>query len=194
MSLSIGGMSRSKRGSYSAGGVNNSNSIPVLGITIPIPTSNGGGIKGYMAQQLVDVDKTYIDYEQPRFNLREAWNTTYPSQLKAANVGSRCTPFRAVNNAGDILSRKNYSSGGPCQTFQYRPNVYGLRKNFGGIRHEPDATGIPSAACNVKYVYDSSDYIKYKKQSAMAKTYNQITNGGNDSNGSQVAYKAIRRY
>jgi hypothetical protein len=53
---------------------------------------------------------------------------------------------------------------------------------------------VKPAACNQKYVYDSSDYITYKKQSAIVKNYNALDNGGDDYNASQVAFKAIRRF
>jgi hypothetical protein len=53
---------------------------------------------------------------------------------------------------------------------------------------------VPAAACNVKYVYDSSDYITYLKQRAINKNYNDLSNGGDDYNGSQSAQRAIRRY
>ena len=103
-----------------------------------------------------------------------------------------------------ILCRLNYSCGGPCQTFQNRPGLYGLRKNFGSVSTSctPSVaynslqvnTLVPAAACNGKYVYDSSDYITYLKQRAVNKNYNDFSNGGDDSNSSQSAQRAIRRY
>jgi len=158
------------------------------------PGSNGGAIKGYMPNATIDTDKTYIDYEQIRFALNQAWNTTYPSQLKITNKKRVITPFRAVNNAGDILSRKNYSCGGSCQTFQSRPGLFGLRGRFGAIQSRCDGSGVPPAACNGKYVYDSSDYVTYLKQKALVKNYNDLSFGGNNNSGSQSAYRAIRRY
>ena len=114
------------------------------------------------------------------------------------------TPFRAVNNAGDLLSRENYSCGGTCQSFQSRPGLRGLRQRFGSIQSTcvPSAaynslqliTNVPAAACNVKYVYDSSDYITYLKQRAVNKNYNDFSFGGDDYKGSQSAQRAIRRY
>jgi hypothetical protein len=114
------------------------------------------------------------------------------------------TPFRAVNNAGDLLSRENYSCGGTCQTFQSRPGLRGLRGHFGAIQNTcvPSAVyssiqllaDVPAAACNVKYVYDSSDYIKYLKQKAVNKNYNDLTYGGDQYKTSQSAQRAIRRY
>ena len=55
-------------------------------------------------------------------------------------------------------------------------------------------TSIPASACNVKWVYDSSDYITYLKQKAINKNYNALTYGGNESNGAQSALRAVRRY
>lgn len=169
------------------------------------PTNSGGAINGYMPQQTQNVDKRYPEFEHIRFTLKNAWNTTYPSQLRRDNLTkSITTPFRAVNNAGDLLSRLNYSCGGSCQTFQSRPGLKGLRNHFGAVQDTciPSATysslqllnNIPASACNVKYVYDSSDYVTYLKQKAVNKNYNDLTYGGDQSNSTQSAIRAIRRY
>jgi hypothetical protein len=169
------------------------------------PASPGGAIQGYMPQAVQTNDKTYPEFEQIRFTLKNAWNTTYPSQLRRNNLTqSITTPFRAVNNAGDLLSRDNFSCGGSCQSFQSRPGLSGLKTHFGSVSTSctPSASynslqlikNIPAAACNVKYVYDSSDYITYLKQRAINKNYNDYSFGGDQSNGSQSAQRAIRRY
>ena len=169
------------------------------------PASPGGAIQGYMPQAVQTNDKTYPEFEQIRFTLKNAWNTTYPSQLRRNNLKqSITTPFRAVNNAGDLLSRENFSCGGSCQSFQSRPGLSGLKSHFGSISTSctPSASynslqlikNIPAAACNVKYVYDSSDYVTYLKQKAINKNYNDYSFGGDQSNGSQSAQRAIRRY
>jgi hypothetical protein len=167
--------------------------------------NSGGAINGYMPQQTQTVDKRYPEFENIRFTLKNAWNTTYPSQLKRDNLSKPITtPFRAINNAGDLLSRENYSCGGNCQTFQSRPGLRGLKNHFGSIQDTciPSAAynslqlikNIPAAACNVKYVYDSSDYITYLKQKAVNKNYNDISYGGDQYKSSQSASRAIRRY
>ena len=169
------------------------------------PASPGGAIRGWMPQTTQLTDKRYPEYEQIRYILKNAWNTKYRSQLQSNNLKkSITTPFRAVNNAGDLLSRENYSCGGTCQTPQSRPGLYGLGTHFGGVSTSctPSAAynslqlikDIPAAACNVKYVYDSSDYITYLKQKAVVKNYNNLTYGGDDSNASQSALRSIRRY
>lgn len=169
------------------------------------PASPGGAIRGWMPQATQLTDKRYPEYEQIRYILKNAWNTTYRSQLQRNNLKqSITTPFRAVNNAGDLLSRENYSCGGTCQTPQSRPGLHGLSTHFGSVSVSctPSAAynslqlikDIPAAACNVKYVYDSSDYVTYLKQKAVVKNYNDLTFGGDDSNSSQSAQRAIRRY
>jgi hypothetical protein len=103
-----------------------------------------------------------------------------------------------------LLSRENYSCGGSCQSFQSRPGLKGLKTRFGSVSVSctPSAAystlqlnkDIPAAACNVKYVYDSSDYVTYLKQRAINKNYNDLSFGGDQSNASQSAQRAIRRY
>jgi hypothetical protein len=158
-----------------------------------------------MPQTTQNVEKRYPEYEQIRFTLKNAWNTTYPSQLRRDNLKQPITtPFRAVNNAGDLLSRENYSCGGTCQSFQSRPGLHGLKNHLGGVQSScvPSAAynslqllrNIPAAACNVRYVYDSSDYTTYLKQRAVNKNFNDLSNGGDQSNASQSALRAIRRF
>ena len=161
----------------------------------------GGGLPGLMPQPLVVHDNT-DQFARTRFMLRDAWNTT--SYSGSSNPKRITTPFRAVNNAGDLLSRQNYSCGGTCQTPQSRPGLNGLRQRFGStsascqpsvlwssVQVDP---AIPSSTCNVKYVYDGSDYIKFKKDQAVNRNYNDRSFGGNDYNTSQSAIRHSKRY
>jgi hypothetical protein len=175
-------------------------SIKGIGYDVPVIVKGkasgvylGGGIQGRMPQTSVT---NYHDdgFSQIRFTLREAWNTTKYSGQEGTGTKRIITPFRAVNNAGDILSRPNYSCGGPCQTFQSRPNMNGLSQRFGAIQSICDLTLVPPAACNVKWVYDGSDYTTYLKQKAMNQNYNDRSFGGDDSSTSQSAIRAIKRY
>jgi hypothetical protein len=166
--------------------------------------SPGGAIQGYMPQPTLTVDKRYTEFEQIRFTLKNAWNTTYPSQLKKDNLKKPIIgPFRATQNAGDLLCRENFSCGGSCQTPQFRPNLHGLKQRFGATSKscEPSVVyntlqeikNIPSATCNIKWVYDSSDYTRYLKQKAVNKNFNDYTFGGDQSNASQSAIRHSRR-
>lgn len=165
----------------------------------------GGAINGYMPQTTQLTDKRYPEFEHIRFTLKNAWNTSYRRQLRRDNLNKPITtPFRAVNNAGDLLSRQNFSCGGSCQSFQSRPGLKGLKNHLGAVQNScmPSAiysnlqllNNIPASACNVKFVYDSSDYVTYLKQKAVNSNYNDLTYGGDQSNASQSALRAVRRY
>jgi len=169
------------------------------------PKSRGGAIRGWMPPVTQNVDKRYPEFEQIRFTLKQAWNTTYPSQLARNGLRqSITTPFRAVNNAGDLLSRENFTCGGTCQSVQSRPNIKGIKGHLGHVQDSciPSVVwsnlqllnNVPAAACNVKYVYDSSDYVTYLKQKAMNKNYNDRSFGGDDYKTSQSAIRHIKRY
>jgi hypothetical protein len=161
----------------------------------------GGGLPGLMPQPIVEHDNSST-FSRTRFTLRDSWNTT--SYSGSSNPKRIITPFRAVNNAGDLLSRENYSCGGSSQTPSSRPGLNGLRQRFGATSDSciPSVVWssiqldqkIPSSTCNVKYVYDGSDYTRFKKLQAVNRNYNDRSFGGNEFNASQSAIRHIRRY
>jgi len=142
-----------------------------------------------------------------RETLREGWNTQYAcgasdNCLKTArnpvinqNTGQRQkpagTPFRLVNNSGDYLARKNYSCGGSNQV-NSRANLHGLKRLIGRVNGKCDGTGIAASTCNPKYVYDSSDYITFKKQQAKNRNYNDYTFGGDENHAAQSPLRLVR--
>jgi hypothetical protein len=176
----------------------------VSGIGYPYNGSGpklGGGLPGLMPQSVVTHDNSNA-FSLQRMMIREAVNTT--SKTGANNSKRIIGAFRAVNNAGDLLCRQDYSCGGPCQTPQSRPGVYGLKNSFGStsVSCRPSVLwsanqvdpNVPSSTCNGKYVYDSSNYTAYLRNSAMLKNYNDRSFGGNDYNASQSAVRHIMRY
>jgi hypothetical protein len=133
--------------------------------------------------------------ETLRMTLRRAWNGPAASgRINGVTVTPAATPFRIVNNAGDFLSRQNYSSGGPNQVNSIKQSISGSwRTSAGRVHATDDGTGVPSASCNPKYVYDSSNYIAYRKQRAVNKNYRDISSGGDESNASYSAILRVRR-
>lgn len=103
--------------------------------------------------------------------LRDVWNSKNIVGQNEANrkIGS----FRAVMNAGDLLSRPNYSCGGPnpLQSLALRFDTLTRRDN---IRSNCDNSGVPPSACNVKYVYDSSLFTRFKRETAFNKNYGNM--------------------
>jgi len=208
MSNSVGtGFSPSATGKsgWSTGGLGDlARVIQGLGYNINNRSGNpylGGGLNGIMPQSVVDHDNS-DEFARTRFYLKDAWNTS--SVSGSSNPKRIIGPFRAVNNAGDILSRQDYSCGGTCQSFQSRPGLSGLRGRFGSISDSctPSALyssnqvnpAVPASACNGKFVYDGSDYINFKKKQAINRNYNDRSFGGNDYSAAQSAMRAIRRY
>ena len=56
-----------------------------------------------------------------------------------------------------------------------------------------DGSGVDPNYGNNKFVYDSSDYIKYKKLRSVNRNYNDRSFGGNDHHGEYVARMAVHR-
>ena len=158
------------------------------------PKSNlgGGPFNGFSPQQTV---LNYKDNQQAitRKVLRDGWNTAMAGPTYKG-YERKIGPFRAVYNAGDWLSRKNYMCGGPNPISSNAPGwSQALLFNSSQI-NKCDGTGVPAASCNVKYVYDSSLYTRYMREQAINRNYNDLKNGGDDHNASQVPLMAIRRF
>jgi len=154
-------------------------------MTNTISTSNlGGPYQGFSSKQTITNYKTSETTAMRRV-LRMGWNTAYA--IGTVNGQTRViTPFRAVNNSGDFLARKNYSSGGPNPTNASRP---GYARKIGSIWSNTDTTGVPASSCNVKFVADSSEFTKFRKQQANNRNYNDASQGGYTNS----AYSSLMR-
>jgi hypothetical protein len=117
--------------------------------------------------------------------IKKSWNS-----ISYNNYNRRIGAFSKLNNIGDFLSRKKYVCGGSNQVNNFK----------GGIRNDSiisscDNTNVIPSSSNVKYVSNSSDFIRYKKQKALSNknglfinldniksTQNYIKNKINDNN------------
>jgi hypothetical protein len=151
------------------------------------PDLGGGPYNGWSPIQTIGNEKA-SEQVMARRVLVKSWNNDYTNGTYNNNARI-VTPFRAVNNLGDFLQRKDYVCGGPNQINASKP---GWKSRIGSIISNCDGTGVPSSTCNVKYVPDSSDYIKYKKLQAQNRNFNDLKNGGYQ-NSSYVALMAVRR-
>jgi hypothetical protein len=148
----------------------------------------GGGINGISGKQTVNGARTSENTLMRRV-LRRGWNTEY-ARGNINGYQRITTPFRAVNNSGDFLARVNYVCGGPNQVNASYP---GWKSRIGSIISQCDGTNIASSTCNVKFVADSSDYTRFRKEKAWNSTYNDIKDGGDESNASYVPLMSVRR-
>jgi hypothetical protein len=166
-----------------------------------VPAGNYPNVKGASIQKprpTVDTSERSRD----RFVLRNAWNTNTLNRTGTVTVGTvtselKSGAFRVVNNAGDPLSRKNYSCGGSNMVTS-RPGVMILTTKDGGQdASNCDGTGVPPSTCNVKYVYDSSDFTRYKKLTAKNRGYrypgSDYTYGGANNGTTQSVINRVRR-
>lgn len=150
-------------------------------------TNLGGGYDGISPVQTVN---NYRDGESVMYRrvLRDGWNTQYATG-NVNGYGRAITPFRAVNNLGDYLARHHVACDGPNQVHRSRIiTSRGLRNHLQSC----DNTGIQVTSTNVKFVPDSSDYVRFKKLQAMNRNYNDKSNGGS-TNSDYVSLMASRR-
>ena len=110
------------------------------------------------------------------------------------------TPFRAATSAGDPIQSGHGRPTAPTSCL-YSPNqVTGTNRSLGfqnarwmtgGVKR---VQGGAQWTGNAKYVYDSSDYIRFKKLQASNRNYNDRSFGGDESNASYVPLNAARRF
>lgn len=126
------------------------------------------------------------------------------------------TPFRALMNAGDPNNTYNSPQWGPLSIIdqdefigKYINNQYtrvinqvsssrrssniGWKSAAGRVQTANNSVGASAWTGNNKYVYDGSDYVKFKKLQAKNRNYNDPTFGGDEHNASQVARSRARR-
>ena len=100
--------------------------------------------------------------------LRTVWNNNYHCNKDPNKKQRAIGGFRMVMNAGDYLSRVNAPCGGSNQVTS-RPGMMVMTTKDGvqqcGHEHPPVAN------TNVKYVYDSSDFTRYRKESSINAGY-----------------------
>jgi hypothetical protein len=151
------------------------------------PNLGGGPFNGFSPKQTVTNSKSSED-TMTRKIVTKSWNTPYATG-EYKNHKRIITPFRAVTNLGDFLSRPHYVCGGPNPVTADRYKRLG---NMGSIISMCDGTNVPASSCNVKFVADSSDYITYRRQRAVNQTYNDLGFGGDQSNASYDAFMRVR--
>lgn len=157
------------------------------------PSKLGRGIPGATNNQvnLCQSGRKLKNLEvQDRFRLRRAFgnsriNNMYnkTSTLYASSQGkAKTTPFRAAFNAGDPAGTVNETTN---PVYGRAPNQVTSsslgRLNMLSLGDGPRQGGQAAWSGNVKYVYDSSDYITYRKLRAKNQTYNDINLAGRNA-------------
>ena len=109
------------------------------------------------------------------------------------------TPFRAATSAGDpqLANQARPVSSAACLS---APNqVTGTNRSLAFQRSKTSTGGVIPVqggswwTGNPKYVYDASDYSRFKRLQANNRNYNDKSFGGDQSSASQVPRAAVRR-
>lgn len=108
------------------------------------------------------------------------------------SFNSGLTPFRKAFNAGDMFTQNNSATShhlppAPNQINSLR-NIFGWQNQAGSVRQELNGSFYSG---NPKFIYDSSDYARFKKLQAINKNYNDNTFGGDQHHASQTAYTRV---
>lgn len=157
----------------------------------------GGGIKGsqpvggFIKDALFNNDRV-VNRSVLRKSFGNMFNNgldSSPLQMASKSV-SLCGSFRAATMAGDVLGSVNsatnikYGVEHNSIVKQYSS----LNLNNGSIRRN----GSASYSGDPKYVYDTSDFLRYKKLKSINQTYNDLTLGGDQHNASKAANTRIK--
>jgi len=120
------------------------------------------------------------DGSAPKYHLRD--NT------------SKTTPFRTAMNAGDINGTVNKSVA--VNALPRPSNQVNVKNLFGWKLFAGSAQTVTNGSHysgNPSYVYDGSDYARYKRLKAINNNYHDPTFGGDKHNASQSVIRGIRR-
>jgi hypothetical protein len=157
----------------------------------------GGGFPGQQTQLLGGGAGSKMEGGNERAIERNILREAFGNRVLPGNTNSnisssgksKTTPFRSAFNAGDSAGSYNSapSSQMPGSNQVNGRSISGLHINSGG----PHNDGAALYSGNPKFVYDGSDYTRYKKLKANNKTYNDSSFGG-ANNGSYVALNRVR--
>lgn len=145
-----------------------------------IATNNLGGPYTGFTSKPTAKDQKDGEYSLERRVLRRSWNGAQTAN-SINGYGRIITPFRAVNNAGDYLGRVNYKCGGSSLESASKPGQKNLIRRMTDVC---DSKNVTANYGNSKFVFDSSDYVRFKKQRAISRNYNDVTYVGDSGNGS----------
>ena len=168
------------------------------------PSSLGGGVPGGRPEAGYQNTQIGGSMALSRHILRKGFSSDRVYNSSGDKIGkAHCGPFRASLHGGDVLSRFNQSCGATNQINRRTGQLGGLGLSdgvsnsdcvkgtyFNGNLYKP--TEIKLASSNSKFVYDSSDYTRFKKLEARNKTYNDKSFGGDENNGSYTFLNNLR--
>ena len=158
-----------------------------------IQTNLGGGIKGVQKELLGSMDGGN-ERSVSRKQLVKAFGNLNNNGLGSSPAlynKNVLGPFRTSINGGDVVT---LSQGATNSKYGFEANLVN-GNNLSRLNINSDSVnrkGNASYSGNPKYVYDGSDYTRFKKLNAINKTYNDNSYGGAQNNQTQSSLKKVR--
>lgn len=154
----------------------------------------GGGEKGYQPK-LIGHAVNGGERAANRGQLRRAFGNMYNTGLSnspALFKNNILGPFRSAFNAGDVVTNNivsTHSRYGKLSNQVGGNNLSRLQTPSDGNSSQ---NGKAMFSGNPRYVYDGSDYARFKRLNAINKNYNDLTHGGASNNATQHAFRKVR--
>lgn len=146
--------------------------------------ATGGGERSNARSQLV---RAFGNQVIPGLKNTHGGSNVSPALYKNNVLG----PFRTAINGGDVVTRNisttNKKYGRESNQVNGN-NVSRINANYGGI----DRSGEAMYAGNPKYIYDGSDYTRFRKLQAINRTFNDKSYGGAENNQTQSILRHVR--
>ena len=157
-------------------------------------TKLGGGQKGY--QPLItghavgggerSANRKYL--AKAFGNLKNTGLGTSPVLYNKNILG----PFRSAYNAGDVITNSIVATD--IKYGRESSQVNGNNLSRVQVRGDGlNRNGSAMFSGNPRFVYDGSDYIRFKKLNAINKNYNDSSFGGANNSQSQHAIRGVRK-
>ena len=102
-------------------------------------------------------------------------------------------PFRTSFNAGDVVTNRIVNTDIRYGKMANQVGGNNLTRIQGKGDGSSGQNGKAMYSGNPRYVYDGSDYARYKKLHAINKNFNDVTHGGASGNNTQHAYYRMRK-
>jgi len=117
-----------------------------------------------------------------------------PQTFAAMGGTGGLSPFRISINAGDIVNTHNKAVNillprPPSQVHVRSSSLAGWKMSAGAVQQRADGGAYSG---NPKFVYDGSDYTRFKKLQAINRNYYDPTFGGDQNSASQSAIRGVR--
>ena len=108
------------------------------------------------------------------------------------------TPFRISLNAGDVFNSNNKA---PWDALLHSgsnqinlPRHFGVGDGTSTVKSDNPRFVASAYSGNPRFVYDGSDFTRYKKLVAINRNYADVTFGGDQHSASQHAYRRVKNY